>query len=263
MEFFITVVFLGIITGAIAHKKGHSFAKWCFYGAALFIVALPMAIMLKPAGEVAGTTAIMGGLRKCPKCAELIQPEAQVCRFCNAEVAPMSVEEQKQIKAAAEKEAKKATYVPGWLVAVVFVGIAIFIYAMAHDSAPNSGGDAGNPINAGLSGVSAASNYLTKPQKNAVRSAKQYINMQGFSRDGLIHQLASNYGGGYTVADATVAVDSLNIDWNMQAVKSAKQYLSMQGFSCKGLIQQLSSSAGNKYTESQATYGAQQAGACE
>lgn len=161
MGFFITVVFLGMITGAIAHKKGHSFAKWWFYGAALFIVALPMAIMLKPVGEAAGTTVAMGGLRKCPKCAELIQPEAQVCRFCNAEVAPMSAEEQKQIKAAAEKEAKKATHVPGWLVAVVFAGTAIFIYAMAHNSTPNSGGGTGNPINAGLGGV-LAEDYIIK-----------------------------------------------------------------------------------------------------
>jgi len=104
---------------------------------------------------------------------------------------------------------------------------------------------------------------LTGPQKNAVRSAKQYLSMQGFSRDGLIQQLSSNFGDGYKVADATVAVDSLNIDWNKEAVRSAKQYLNIQGFSCKGLIQQLSSSAGDRYTLSQATYGAGQAGACE
>lgn len=104
---------------------------------------------------------------------------------------------------------------------------------------------------------------LTGSQENAVRSAKQYLSMQGFSRNGLVQQLSSNFGDGYKVADATVAVDSLNIDWNKEAVKSAKQYLSMQGFSCKGLIQQLSSSAGDRYTVSQATYGAQQAGACQ
>jgi hypothetical protein len=103
---------------------------------------------------------------------------------------------------------------------------------------------------------------LTGPQKNAVRSAKQYLSMAGFSRDGLIQQLSSEAGEGYKVVDATFAVDSLNIDWNQEAVKSAKQYLSMQGFSCKGLIQQLSSSAGEKYTVNQASYGAQQAGAC-
>ncbi|ENU16247.1 Ltp family lipoprotein [Acinetobacter lwoffii] len=103
---------------------------------------------------------------------------------------------------------------------------------------------------------------MTGPQKNAVRSAEQYLSFTGFSREGLIQQLSSSYGDGYEVADATVAVDSLNVDWNEQAVKSAKQYLDMSGFSCDGLIEQLSSSAGDKYTQSQATYGAQQAGAC-
>ena len=103
---------------------------------------------------------------------------------------------------------------------------------------------------------------LTGPQNNAVRSAKQYLDFQAFSRSGLIRQLSSDAGSGYNVADATVAVDSLNVDWNEQAVKSAQQYLSYQGFSCKGLINQLSSSAGSGYTQSQATYGAKQAGAC-
>ncbi len=113
-----------------------------------------------------------------------------------------------------------------------------------------------------LGAASAWAESLTGSQKNAVRSAKQYLSISGFSRDGLIQQLSSAAGNGYEVADATVAVDSLNIDWNQEAMKSAKQYLSIMGFSCKGLIKQLSSSAGSKYTESQATYGARQAGAC-
>lgn len=103
---------------------------------------------------------------------------------------------------------------------------------------------------------------LTGPQKNAVRSAEQYLNMSGFSREGLIQQLSSSYGSGYEIADATAAVDSLNVDWSEQAVRSAKQYLEMTGFSCNGLIEQLSSSAGSSYTLDQATYGAKQAGAC-
>ena len=103
---------------------------------------------------------------------------------------------------------------------------------------------------------------LTGPQKNAVRSAKQYLSISGFSRKGLINQLSSDYGDGYRAYDATVAVDSLNVDWNWQAVRTAKQYLEMSGFSCKGLVQQLSSSAGDQYTKSQARYGARQAGAC-
>lgn len=103
---------------------------------------------------------------------------------------------------------------------------------------------------------------FTVPQQNAVRSAKQYLSMQGFSRKGLIQQLSSDAGDGYSVADATVAVDSLNVDWNQEAERSAAQYLKMQGFSCKGLVQQLSSSAGDGYTISQARHGAKQAGVC-
>src|SRR5699024_10277346 len=73
---------------------------------------------------------------------------------------------------------------------------------------------------------------LSRPQKNAVRSAEQYINMTGFSGEGLIEQLSSEYGDGYGIEDATIAIDSLNIDWNEQAVRSAEEYLDMTGFSC-------------------------------
>lgn len=104
---------------------------------------------------------------------------------------------------------------------------------------------------------------LTNQQSNAVRSAQLYLSIQGFSRSGLIGQLSSEYGDGYSVRDATVAVDSLNVDWNRQAVKSARLYLSISGFSCRGLIEQLSSSYGDGYTQAEATYGARQAGACD
>ena len=103
---------------------------------------------------------------------------------------------------------------------------------------------------------------LTRAQKNAVRSANSYLEVSGFSRVGLISQLSSEYGNGYDVRDATVAVDSLSVDWNTQAVRSANSYLEMSGFSCNSLIKQLSSEYADKYTQSQARYGAQQAGAC-
>jgi hypothetical protein len=111
------------------------------------------------------------------------------------------------------------------------------------------------------SSIATAQN-LTGPQKNAVRSAELYLSISGFSRVGLIQQLSSSAGDGYSVADATVAVDSLSVDWNAQAARSAALYLQISGFSCNGLIEQLSSSAGDNYTKSQAAFGARQAGAC-
>lgn len=114
----------------------------------------------------------------------------------------------------------------------------------------------------GASLESEPANTMTGPQRNAVRSAERYIEMKGFSRAGLIEQLSSEYGEGYALADATFAVDSLNIDWNEQAAREATSYLEMKGFSCNGLIEQLSSEYGAQYTTEQATYGADQAGAC-
>ncbi|WP_270889472.1 Ltp family lipoprotein [Pedococcus sp. 5OH_020] len=103
---------------------------------------------------------------------------------------------------------------------------------------------------------------MTGPQQNAAESAQQYLDMSGFSRLGLIGQLSSSAGDGYSRKDATVAVDSLHVNWNAQAVRSANDYLAMTAFSCSGLIEQLSSSAGDQYTHSQASYGAHRTSAC-
>jgi hypothetical protein len=43
-------------------------------------------------------------------------------------------------------------------------------------------------------------------------------------------------GEQFPVEDATVAVDSLIVDWNAEAAESAQSYLDMSGFSCQGLI---------------------------
>jgi hypothetical protein len=104
---------------------------------------------------------------------------------------------------------------------------------------------------------------LSGPQKNAVRSAENYLRFKSFSRSGLIEQLSSEYGDSYKASDATLAVDSLGVDWNKQAVRAAEEYLRFSGFSCKGLTEQLSASTGDGYTQSQARYGAQRSSACE
>ncbi len=102
----------------------------------------------------------------------------------------------------------------------------------------------------------------TPSQQNAIRSAQSYLKFMHFSRLGLIGQLSSPYGEGFPLADATFAVDSLNVDWNAQAVGSAQDYLKTMGFSCQGLIDQLSSRYGEQLTVEQATYGATQVGLC-
>jgi hypothetical protein len=101
-------------------------------------------------------------------------------------------------------------------------------------------------------------NWITE----AVQAAKQYLQTEAFSQQGLIDQLDSPDGGEFSVNDATVAVDSLTVNWNTEAVQAAKQYLQTEAFSCNDLIAQLDSPDGGEFTVAQATYGAQQAGAC-
>lgn len=101
---------------------------------------------------------------------------------------------------------------------------------------------------------------LTAEQTNAVGDAKDYLEYQAFSRDGLIEQLSSSAGDGYSKADATKAVDSLHEDWNQQAVRAAQDYLSGQHFSKKGLTEQLESRYGARFTHKQAVYGVAHSG---
>jgi len=157
----------------------------------------------------------------------------------------------------------KAMFVTAARAALVAAAVAVTACG-AETVASDNGEGTAEAVAAAVTEEAAPDNSprLTGPQRNAQRSARNYLSMKGFSREGLIEQLSSEYGEGYELADATVAVDSLDIDYNENAAKSGRDYLAMSGFSCRGLIEQLSSSYGDGYTEAQATYGAQQAGAC-
>jgi hypothetical protein len=97
---------------------------------------------------------------------------------------------------------------------------------------------------------------MTGAQQQAVDAAEGYLSDgQGFSEQGLLDQLTSSYGSGFSESDAEFAINYLNPDWDQQAVHAAQGYLSGgQGFSDQGLLQQLTSSAGSGFTEAQAEY---------
>jgi hypothetical protein len=146
---------------------------------------------------------------------------------------------------------------PKSLVACVL--LAASVATMSACALPEDGGTAGKKAADEVKKDKPESDF-TVAQENAIASAQSYLDLAGFSREGLIDQLSSKAGDGYKVNDATVAVDSLNVDWNAEAVESAKSYLELTGFSRAGLIQQLSSPSGDQYTKAQATYAANKVG---
>lgn len=95
---------------------------------------------------------------------------------------------------------------------------------------------------------------ISAEQRNATKTAQEYLDGQSFSRTGLISQLKFE---GYPTGAATAAVDSLNIDWNVQAANVAKDYLNGQPFSKKGLLSQLKFEG---FSDSQAKYGVAHSG---
>ena len=91
-------------------------------------------------------------------------------------------------------------------------------------------------------------------QKNALLTAKDYLNYTAFSYKGLIEQLKYE---GYSVQEATYGADNCKADWNEQAAKMAKQYMDYKSFSKSGLIEQLEYEG---FTKEQAQYGVSSVG---
>lgn len=94
----------------------------------------------------------------------------------------------------------------------------------------------------------------TTGQKNALRSAKNYISIMSLSHSGLIAQLEFDK---YSTEDATYGADNCGADWNKQAEKAAKNYLSIMSFSRDSLIEQLEFEG---FTNAQAVYGVEKNG---
>lgn len=89
--------------------------------------------------------------------------------------------------------------------------------------------------------------------RNALQSAKDYLDAMSFSRKGLIEQLEYE---GYSSSEAEYAVEHCGADWNEQACDMARDYLEVMAFSRSSLIEQLEFEG---FTHSQAVYGVDQA----
>jgi hypothetical protein len=68
---------LGVITGAIAQKKGSSFFAWWLFGTLLFIVALPMVLLMDAKAGGRNT-----GMKHCPYCSAKMKTSVMQCPEC-------------------------------------------------------------------------------------------------------------------------------------------------------------------------------------
>jgi hypothetical protein len=82
MEILMVAAVIGILPAAIAQSKGYSFGLWWIFGALLFIIALPVAILMPPNSAAMEQRQLNAGMKKCALCAELIKQEALICKHC-------------------------------------------------------------------------------------------------------------------------------------------------------------------------------------
>lgn len=93
MEVLIAAIIIGLIPAYIAKTKGYSFGQWWFYGSALFIIALPHSLIMKPDNESLEREQLANGMKKCLFCAEIIKTDAIVCKYCSRDLSPPISEE--------------------------------------------------------------------------------------------------------------------------------------------------------------------------
>ena len=60
-------------------------------------------------------------------------------------------------------------------------------------------------------------------QENALESAQSYVDMTGFSKQGLIQQLSASAGESFPKADAVFAANHVDVNWNDEAVESGAE----------------------------------------
>ena len=133
MTYFLLWIALSIAVGIFAAQRGRGSGNWFLISALLspvvgfiFLIALPN---LQPTPEqIANNNRI-----KCPSCAELVMPEASVCKHCGATLTPDPSYTQRIInersKLAEKLEAKNTIKV---FIAIAAMLFFVYIWVERH-----------------------------------------------------------------------------------------------------------------------------------
>ena len=74
------------------------------------------------------------------------------------------------------------------------------------------------------------------------------------SKKRIYKQLTSEYGEGFTAAEAQYAIDNIKADWNANALAPAKNYHETMSISNSAIYKQLISEYGEEFTKDEAQY---------
>ena len=226
----------------------------------------------------------MTDTKMCPYCGEYVKLEAIKCKHCQS---MLSAEDNALVGAAAPAPARPRQAVPKtkkpiwkqWWVwaAVVILFIAIVGSGGGNDKEPTAESEPEVMAEAPVKEVvelpeviieaepeeasnvtetsSSETSSATLGEKNAAKSALNYLAYISFSYSGLVDQLKYE---GFTHEEAVYGVDRCGADWNEQAAKSALNYLAYTSFSYSGLVDQLKYEG---FTHEEAVYGVDRCGA--
>ena len=86
-------VLLSVVAGYVAEGKGRNGLGVTFLSFLLSpIIGLAVAALMSPnAAQIAKQEIAAGRGKLCPYCAEVIKPDATVCRYCHSDVTPLIV----------------------------------------------------------------------------------------------------------------------------------------------------------------------------
>lgn len=280
MEAGITMIIAGI-AGLISISVGY------VIGGPLLIIAGILSIIGKKELSVTSTNALNDTeYLNCPYCGEEVKKMAIKCRYCKTTLDPHEGEKDESMLSAGWIIGTillpiiglvggiygliKSRRGAGWLLGISIISwtLAIivwspFITSNTDEAFYSEGSVTPQEIGANLIEEEASNTIESTPgetdsatlgEKNALKSALNYLSFMSFSYSGLISQLEFE---GYTNEEAEYAADNCGADWNEQAALKAENYLESMSFSREGLIAQLEFEG---FTRQQAEYGVKAVG---